>query len=149
MITRLTAAIVALLAFAGMILAGLAADNPFETVIGRALVGLLVGLAVGHVAGLIARYIIHEYFSAMIERDTQAELAAAGVSEDSAAIAAEVTAAQAPDAASIAQPAAKIAEAKNSAAVAKATPPDSRKSEHMTREQTFSAHAAREMQKQL
>jgi hypothetical protein len=141
MITRLTAAIVALLAFAGMILAGLAAGNPFHTILYRALIGLVAGLFVGHVAGVIARRIVHEHFADMINRDTASELAAEG----EAASAEQPVPADETAAAATAAP----APSQNVATVAQEVPADSRKKERLTRERTLSARAAREMQKQL
>jgi hypothetical protein len=146
MITRLTAAIVALLAFAGMILAGLAAGNPVETVLMRALIGLVIGLAVGHVAGLIGQRIVHEYFEKMIERDAQAELAAAGVGADGPAPSAQAE----PAGANVAG-AADVKAAKENvvADVAQEAPSESRQEERLTRARTLSLRAAREMQRQL
>jgi hypothetical protein len=146
MITRLTAAIVALLAFAGMILAGLAAGNPFETILYRALIGLLVGLIVGHVAGTIARWIVHEHFSSLIDRDTEAELAA-----EAAVAAGDVAAAGAEAMADSTRPqtppgAAQQDAAENPVQDAKF---GSRQMERLTRDQTLSMRAAKEMQKQL
>jgi hypothetical protein len=143
MITRLTAAIVALLAFAGMILAGLAAGNPFETILYRALIGLVVGLAVGHVAGSLARRIVHEHFSVLIERDTETELAAAGVPAGelvSPAAPVEAEAPAAPDGAVKQDVAVGVAQEGKS---------DSRQKDRLTRDHTFSMRAAKEMQKQL
>lgn len=74
MITRLCAAIIGLLAFAGMILAGLAAENAFETIILRALVGLGGGMAIGYAAGHIAERLVNEHFRRMVDIDADAEL---------------------------------------------------------------------------
>lgn len=139
MITRLTAAIVALLAFAGMILAGLAAGNPFETILYRALIGMVVGLLVGHVAGTLARRIVHEHFAALIEHDTEAELAAVAMAAP----------AESPADAGAAQ----VAEGAAKQDVAPITTQDvksgSRQKDRLTRDQTLSVRAAKEMEKQL
>ena len=74
MITRLCAAIIGLLAFAGMILAGLAAENAFETIILRALVGMAGGMVVGFGAGYIAERVVYEHFRRMVDLDADAEL---------------------------------------------------------------------------
>lgn len=124
MITRLMAAIIGLLAFAGMILVGLATGNPFETVLIRALWGLAGGLAVGHVAGHIGGRIIHEHFAALVDKDTQAELA---------------TARPAGTAAPGQNPAAEIQDANKEASS------DSRQQEGPTKDQTLSVRAARLM----
>jgi NhaP-type Na+/H+ or K+/H+ antiporter len=145
MITRLTAAIVALLAFAGMILAGLAAGNPFETILYRALIGLVVGLAVGHIAGVLARKIVHEHFTTLIERDTETELTAAGVPAVEAAPV-EMAAAQ-PAAATV--PAGTVTQKEVAPDVAQEPASDGRQKERLTRERTLSMRAAREMQNQL
>jgi hypothetical protein len=79
MITRLISSIIGLLAFAGMILAGCLADNPIDTIIQRALVGLVGGMAVGYVAGILAQHIIDENFMNVVDADAQAEIAAGTV----------------------------------------------------------------------
>ena len=75
MITRLSAGIIGLLAFLGMLLAGILAGNPFGTVISRALLGLVCGLFVGLIAGHIAQLIVVENVKSMVEKDIDAELA--------------------------------------------------------------------------
>ena len=75
MITRLSAGIIGLLAFLGMLLAGILAGNPFGTVISRALLGLLCGMVVGLIAGHIAQLIVVENVKLMVEKDIDAELA--------------------------------------------------------------------------
>ncbi len=69
MIARLTAASVGLLAFAGMLVAGAAADNPFTTILLRALVGLFAGLGAGYLAGLIAQVLLRENLARIVAAD--------------------------------------------------------------------------------
>lgn len=76
MITRLSAGIVGLLAFAGMLLAGFLADNPFTTIILRALAGLAGGLLVGYLAGFVTGQLVTDRFRAAVEADADQELAA-------------------------------------------------------------------------
>ena len=71
MITRLTSAVVGLLAFAGMVLAGLAAGNSVSTILQRALVGLVGGMVVGWVAGYVTENVVHEHFMSVVEKDLQ------------------------------------------------------------------------------
>lgn len=49
-----------LLFFSAMILRGLAAGNPPESILLRALAGLVVGFALGAIAGFIAERIVRE-----------------------------------------------------------------------------------------
>lgn len=74
MIQRLSAGIVGLLAFTGMLLAGYLADNPFSTIVLRALLGLTGGLIVGYTVGFIAQVIINEHVTNLVQTDAQAEL---------------------------------------------------------------------------
>lgn len=74
MITRLSAAIVGLMAFSGMILSGLLAGNSFTTIILRALVGLFGGLAVGFGAGYVCKLLVYENFQEIVDADTQEEI---------------------------------------------------------------------------
>ena len=73
MIARLCSAIVGLLVFAGMILVGLAAGNPFVTILQRALVGLAGGMVAGYIAGCIAENIVKEHFSDIVEAEATGE----------------------------------------------------------------------------
>ena len=73
MIARLCSAIVGLLVFAGMILAGLAVGNPFATIIQRALVGLFGGMFVGYIGGYIAERIILEHVSDIVDAEAATE----------------------------------------------------------------------------
>lgn len=75
MLVRLSSAIVGLLAFLGMLLAGYAADNPFSTILARALLGLLCGLLLGYGAGRAAQTIVEEHFKRDIQAEVDAELA--------------------------------------------------------------------------
>ena len=77
MLSRLSAAIVGLLAFAGCILVGLMAGNPFGTIILRSLGGLVGGMVVGFLAGHIAQVVIHEQFRNMVAADIAEESARA------------------------------------------------------------------------
>lgn len=77
MITRLSASIIGLLAFAGSILIGLAVGNPFETIIWRALIALGGGMVVGWFAGYMGQLIVQENFRDMVDADIAAEEAAA------------------------------------------------------------------------
>lgn len=77
MIQRISAGILGLAAFLGMLLAGYLAANPFTTIIVRALVGMAGGLAVGFLGGCVAQAIVHESVAKMVEADGAAELAAA------------------------------------------------------------------------
>ena len=73
MIARLCGAIVGLLVFAGMILAGLAVGNPFVTIVQRALVGLAGGVLVGSIGGYIAENIILQHVSDIIDAEAAVE----------------------------------------------------------------------------
>ena len=85
MITRLCAAIVALLVFAAMILAGMAVGNPFATIIKRALMGLCGGLVVGYIAGYVSERIVNEHFMRIVDADADSELVEpAGQADESA-----------------------------------------------------------------
>ncbi|NQU75625.1 MAG: hypothetical protein HQ546_04820 [Planctomycetes bacterium] len=75
MITRLSAAIVGLLAFAGMLLAGLAAGNPLTTILQRALAGLFGGMTIGYVGGYLSQLIVNESVMRMVDADANVELA--------------------------------------------------------------------------
>ena len=78
MIARLCSAIVGLLVFAGMILVGLAAGNPFVTILQRALVGLAGGMVAGYIAGCIAENIVKEHFSDIVEAEATGEIQQTG-----------------------------------------------------------------------
>ena len=71
MITRLTSAIIGLLAFAGMILAGLATGNPFSVILYRAILGLGGGMVVGYIAGYITEHVVQEHFTHLVEHDLE------------------------------------------------------------------------------
>jgi predicted lipid-binding transport protein (Tim44 family) len=73
MLTRLSAAIVGLLAFAGCIIVGLVAGNPFETIILRALGGLLAGMVLGLAVGWLAQRVVEEQFRKMVSADIAEE----------------------------------------------------------------------------
>ena len=78
MLSRLTASVVGLLAFAGCIAVGLAAGNPTNTILLRAVGGLVGGMVVGYVAGCLAQVVVNEQFRAMVAADIDAEAAADG-----------------------------------------------------------------------
>ncbi len=69
MIARLSAGIVALLVFVGMLFSGYVAGNTFSTIVLRALLGMAGGLAVGYTAGTLGRMIVHEHFRATVLAD--------------------------------------------------------------------------------
>jgi hypothetical protein len=76
MITRLSAGIVGLLTFAGMLVAGYSADNPLSTIVLRALAGLACGMVAGYAAGYVGHLLIDEQFRKMVQRDIDGELKA-------------------------------------------------------------------------
>lgn len=75
MITRMSGAIVGLLAFIGMLMAGYLAENPLETVLFRALIGLFCGFTLGYLAGRVSEVVAKESFTKLVEADADAELA--------------------------------------------------------------------------
>ncbi|MFW6155212.1 MAG: hypothetical protein ACOC95_08350 [Planctomycetota bacterium] len=74
MLTRLSAAIVGLLAFAGCILVGLVVDNPLETTLLRALGGLAGGMVLGSAVGWFAQRLVEENFRKMVSTDVAEEM---------------------------------------------------------------------------
>jgi hypothetical protein len=66
---RRIAASMALVAFFVCILAGMQAENPFTTVVGKALVAMLVTFAVGLVLGTMAQKMIDENMAAAAKND--------------------------------------------------------------------------------
>jgi len=74
MLTRLSAAIVGLLAFAGCIIVGLLANNPFETTLLRALGGLAGGMLLGLAVGWLAQRLVEEQFRKMVSADIAEEM---------------------------------------------------------------------------
>ncbi len=74
MLTRLSAAIVGLLAFAGCIIVGLLARNPFETTILRALGGLGGGMLLGSAVGWLAQRLVEDNFRDMVSADIAEEM---------------------------------------------------------------------------
>lgn len=59
-LTRLTAAIVGLAGFALSVIAGLAASNPLDTTVTRALTAMLICAAVGVVVGAMAESVVRQ-----------------------------------------------------------------------------------------
>lgn len=74
MIARLSAGIVAVCAFLGMLMSGYLAENPFTTILIRALLGLGGGFLVGYLAGLIAQMAVDDEFKKMVQADVDKEL---------------------------------------------------------------------------
>ncbi len=74
MITRLSASIIGLLAFAGGIVMGMLAGNPFETIILRSLACLAGGMIVGWFAGYVGELIVHENFQQLVDADSIEEV---------------------------------------------------------------------------
>ena len=85
MLTRLSAAIVGLLAFAGCIIVGLLADNPFETILLRALGGLAGGMVLGSAVGWLAQRVVEEQFRKMVSADIAEEMRQAAQAKTQAA----------------------------------------------------------------
>jgi hypothetical protein len=83
MLSRLTASVVGLLAFAGCIVVGLAAGNPASTILLRALGGLAGGMVVGYATGCVAQVVVNEQFRAMVAADIDAETTARSQAEGS------------------------------------------------------------------
>lgn len=81
MLSRLSAAVVGLLAFAGCIVVGMVSKNPAATILTRALVGLFGGMLVGYVTGALAQVVINEHFRNMVKADIDAEMAAEAEAE--------------------------------------------------------------------
>lgn len=75
MITRMSGAIVGLLAFIGMLMAGYLAENPLDTILFRALIGLFCGFTLGYLAGRVSEVVAKESFTKLVEADADAELA--------------------------------------------------------------------------
>jgi len=140
MITRLISAIVGLLAFAGMILAGYLAGNPFTTIIQRALVGLVGGMAAGYIAGIFAQHVIDENFMRVIDADADADLAADAVSAASGASQADEDIAEKEAKSAVDSTGADSKDRQD-----KEARKISREQGSPLREQTLSARAAREM----
>lgn len=63
--TRVIAACLGLAAFCVALIAGLAADNPSEQILIRAIVSMFVGNAVGFVIGLVAERAVEEHLSSL------------------------------------------------------------------------------------
>ena len=74
MIARLSAGIVGVCAFLGMLMSGYLAENPFTTILIRALLGLGGGFLVGYLAGYIAQIAINDEFRKMAQTDVDTEL---------------------------------------------------------------------------
>jgi hypothetical protein len=140
MVTRLISSIIGLLAFAGMILAGCLADNPFTTTIQRSLVGLFVGMGAGYVVGLLAQHIIDEHFTNMVDADADAEIASGAilVAESSGQVDGEVDAGKANTSLDNSAGGAETRQDKESGQ-------SSREQGSPSREQTLSMRAAKKM----